>query len=276
MAEKVQPGQQWRPPSAADQNAWSETAEDFIGRRRLSNVGGQSWLRTKTDIILTKNISGADCRKGEVLGVFELLVALDDEHIWLEGNIPGAAQGGFGILKRPTSVDSIYELQVSGVVIALVNMSDTSHGRAEVVYGDVVLASSVDGDVQILWSPGVTGEQECVVLLGSTGSSSSCHEVRFQVVSADPSTRTALGEILSVPAGCVACDLPETTLGCTVIDICDPAGCFFNEPNEQLTGRQGWARYMMPITENICQPDPNYLVPQWEVFSLCCPIPECT
>lgn len=104
-------------------------------------------------------------------------------------------------------------------------------------------------------------------------SGTTCHTVRFQIVSADPTTRTALGEVMARPVGCT--DVPESMLGGTVIDICDPQGCFFNEPNEALTDRQGWARYMQPVTENICQPDLNYLVPQWEVFSLCCAIPDC-
>ena len=105
------------------------------------------------------------------------------------------------------------------------------------------------------------------------GSASGCDEVRFQVVSADPLTRTALGEILSRPVGCST--VPDSVLGGTVIEICDPAGCFFNEPGEELTDRQGWARYMQPAVVDTCQPDPNYLVPQWEVFSLCCAAPDC-
>jgi len=274
MTEKVQPGQAWHPPSAADQNAWSETADDFMRRRRLGKVHPKSRLRTQTDIIKVKNTSGGDRRKGEVLGVFDKLVNLDDEHIWLDGDAPASDQGGFGILKRPTPSGKIDELQVSGAVIAFVEILDVDHGRAIVVDGDHVLQSAGSGPVQILWAPtGLTGEQECVVLLG--GGSTACHEVRFQVVSADPSTRTALGEILSRPPDCALGDIPEATLGGTVIEICDPMGCFFNEPNEELTGRQGWARYMMPVSENICQPDPNYLVPQWEVFSLCCAVPDC-
>lgn len=101
-----------------------------------------------------------------------------------------------------------------------------------------------------------------------------CDEVRFQIVSADPTTRTALGEIMARPVGCS--DVPESTLGGTIIEICDPSGCYFNEPNVNLTGREGWAKRMMPVHENICQPDPNYLVPQWEVYALCCETPTCS
>lgn len=100
-----------------------------------------------------------------------------------------------------------------------------------------------------------------------------CHEVRFQIVSADPTTRSALGEILSRPVGCST--VPDAELGGTIIEICDPAGCYFNEPAEEMTDRQGWARYMQPATVDNCQPDPNYLVPQWEVFALCCAAPDC-
>lgn len=101
---------------------------------------------------------------------------------------------------------------------------------------------------------------------------SECHVMRFQITSVDPSTRTALVEILARPVGCGVSSLPDTLLGGTVAYVCDPLGCFFNEPSTDLTGRGGWARYMQPNTASACNP---YAEPSWEVFSLCCAIPEC-
>lgn len=91
-----------------------------------------------------------------------------------------------------------------------------------------------------------------------------CRVIRFQIVSADPTTRTALVEILARPYGCGINDIPDTLAGGTVAEVEDPCGCFFNEPNEELTGRCGWARYMSASYGG-----------QWEVFSLCCAFPDC-
>lgn len=119
-------------------------------------------------------------------------------------------------------------------------------------------------------------------LISGGNGGTECNVVMFEIVSSDPSTRTALVEIKGRPNGCS--DVPESTLGGTVLEVCDPQGCFLNEPNVQLTGRLGWARYMVPVGENICQPNAGtasgtlLLSPyaQWYVFQLCCRIPECS
>ena len=107
-------------------------------------------------------------------------------------------------------------------------------------------------------------------------STGACDMIRFQVLSADSTTRSALVQILGRPYGCGQNDLPGTDLGGTVAEVCDPAGCFFNEPDDQLIGRQGWARYIQPLTSTPCQPYQYNLVPEWEVFSLCCAVNDCT
>lgn len=111
-----------------------------------------------------------------------------------------------------------------------------------------------------------------LLLDSSGGTSSSCDTVRFMVVSSDPATRSALCEIRARPVGCGINDIPDTTLGGTVIEVCDPQGCYFNEPSSDLTGREGWAKYMLPITSNVCQ---VYPAAHWEVFALCCSTPDC-
>lgn len=107
-------------------------------------------------------------------------------------------------------------------------------------------------------------------------STKDCTIVRFQIVSADPSARTGFGEITARPAGCGINDVPETSLGGTVIELCDPTGCFFAAPEEELTGRMGWAKYMQPVGEVVCQPGETNPVPQWEVFALCCAVITCS
>lgn len=112
--------------------------------------------------------------------------------------------------------------------------------------------------------------------------SSQCHTARFRVLSVDEDTRVALCELLAVPAGCS--DVPGSSLvdpfG-TVLEVCDPSGCFFNEPEDEIFGRMGGAHYMLPLFETTCQPagsgsgsgtgtSGDDFVPQWEVVWLCC------
>jgi len=102
---------------------------------------------------------------------------------------------------------------------------------------------------------------------------SNCDVVVFRVISSDQSTRTALGEVLARPFGCS--DVPESSLGGTVIEVCDLAGCHLNAPPDELFGRIGWAKYMLPASTSICDPDPAYIVPHWLVVNLCCGLPPC-
>lgn len=104
----------------------------------------------------------------------------------------------------------------------------------------------------------------------------SCDEVRFQVLVADSLTRTALCAIVARPYGCSESDIPDTVLDGLAIEVCDPAGCFFNDPNDKLATREGWAKYMMPIPgSTFCQDGNYYLVPEWQVHSLCCETDTC-
>jgi hypothetical protein len=104
-----------------------------------------------------------------------------------------------------------------------------------------------------------------------------CDTVRFQILVADTLTRTALCVITARDYGCGIPDVPGTVLDGQAVEVCDPGGCFFNEPNPPLVGREGWAKYMMPVRgASWCQGDTPYpMEPEWEVFSLCCAIDSC-
>lgn len=108
------------------------------------------------------------------------------------------------------------------------------------------------------------------------GGGASCVDVRFQVLVADSVTRTALCVIVSRPYGCGIADIPDTIMDGTVIEVCDPAGCFFNDPNDELEGREGWAKYVTPIAgSTFCQDGSYEIVPEWQVYSLCCMTDRC-
>ena len=121
-----------------------------------------------SDVLKVKNISCGNRRRGEVLAVCSKLITnLDAEHLWVNAATPSEAMECFGILLKPTPADKIKKLQVSGRALALVNRSstDTVGKRCKVVSGSVVLQEDEEGDIDIIWGPGSTGEQECIVLL---------------------------------------------------------------------------------------------------------------
>jgi hypothetical protein len=271
MADKVSSGQ-GIPRSASLWNNIIDSANDFA-MRRLGSGGGSVGSLVSTDIVKIRNSSGAAIRQGELLEISGfLLTDLVRDSLWFEGDVPNSVRP-FGIALQDMPIDTIDRCQVSGVCIALVNVSDDGHGYAEVVSGDAVLHSTGTGPVRILYKPAGTGEKVCAVLLGGAGVAVDCNTVRFIVQSYTPSTRTAVGYVLSKPPGCAS--IPDSFLGGRFIEICDPQGCHFNRPSEEIMDSHGWARYQMPLEANICQPDPNYLIPQWEVVNLCCHVPSC-
>lgn len=273
MTEHVSSGQKAKLPSAALWNDTLDAGRAYGERHRLGERAatlGSSIIPLRVKM---RNDTAAEVPLGSVLQFgTKLVTETTMDYLWFAGALVSRTDWRYGICLEPIAEDTIGECQTAGPTVALVNVSSESHEFADVESGSTTLVSAVAGPWAILSKPSGTGVKTCVVDRDG-GSNSNCDMVRFQVVSSDPTTRTALGEILSRPVGCS--DVPESTLAGTVIEICDPSGCYFNEPNVTLTGRQGWAKYMMPTQENICQPDINYLVPQWEVFALCCETPTC-
>ena len=99
--------------------------------------------------------------------------------------------------------------------------------------------------------------------------------VRFQIVSSDPTTFTGLAEVLAWDYGFTLTQVPALILG-SVIEICDPRACFLNEPNVDLTGRQGTAVYRQGVgSDDICRTGYEPFPGVWEVDGLCCRLLSC-
>jgi len=107
--------------------------------------------------------------------------------------------------------------------------------------------------------------------------------IRFLVISSDPNTLTVLGEVKAWDAGYTLYDVPGDLnaafglgppLG--VVEVCDPSGCYFDEPYDMLFGRMGWAKYTSSLTADSCRTGYPPFPPKWEVFSLCCAKPLCS
>lgn len=107
---------------------------------------------------------------------------------------------------------------------------------------------------------------------------SNCADVRFEILVADSASRSALCHIMARPYGCAVADVPGTLFDGLVIEVCDPAGCYFNETDDALIGREGWAKYVLPISgASHCQSGETnyYLTEEWEVYALCCATQAC-
>ncbi|MDE2426774.1 MAG: hypothetical protein KGO96_12805 [Elusimicrobia bacterium] len=96
-----------------------------------------------------------------------------------------------------------------------------------------------------------------------------CRDIRFVIVGADISGEFATCDVVAVDYGFQQSDVYGIDVNGTV-EVYDPTGCFFNEPNASLTGRMGSARLRQPLGVYGADPVDHYNVPQWEVYSLCC------
>jgi hypothetical protein len=107
------------------------------------------------------------------------------------------------------------------------------------------------------------------------GSGGRVTSVRFKIVSSDPTTLSGLATILAWDYGFSKTAIPASILGNTVIEICDPMGCFLNEPNVDLTDRAGVAVYRESDVPDNCRTGYVPFPGVWEVTSLCCKLLSC-
>jgi hypothetical protein len=168
--DKVSPGQPFKAPRAETWNGMVDAGNAYRATR-LSNGAPEPTRPRETDIIKLRNSSSGNRARGQILRIDgKAITDLSDEHIWLIGQAP-TDDDYFGILKEPIADGEIGRVQVSGCCFALVNVTDADHTRAKAVAANHVLQSGDDGPVEILFAPGGTGQQECVVRFGGGGGS---------------------------------------------------------------------------------------------------------
>ena len=110
---------------------------------------------------------------------------------------------------------------------------------------------------------------------GGRGGGGRITSVRFKIVSSDPTTLSGLAQIIAWDYGFAKTQIPATIAGNTVIEICDPMGCFLNEPNVDLTDRAGVAVYRDADAIDNCRTGYAPFDGVWEVTSLCCKLLSC-
>jgi hypothetical protein len=108
----------------------------------------------------------------------------------------------------------------------------------------------------------------------AAGGGGSVTKIRFKIASSDPTTFTALVDILAWDAGFGINEVPyqigTPDIPIRVVEVCDPAGCFLNEPKEDLFDRAGWAMLMDGSPGGFCRDGYGPFAPVWEVIQLCC------
>ena len=167
MADKVSAGQPI-PRSASLWNNIIGSANAFAAQQ-LGQPGGRNTQPIPTDVVKIKNSSGSHIRLGEVLDIsgFLLTNVLRDS-LWFDGDEPDGTRP-FAIALQDIPDGSIDRAQVSGVCVALVNVTDEDHGYAETRDGEIVLQSAATGPVRILYKPPGTAEALCAVVFASVG-----------------------------------------------------------------------------------------------------------
>jgi hypothetical protein len=114
------------------------------------------------------------------------------------------------------------------------------------------------------------------------GISSKVTTIRFRIVSSDPADFMVLGKVLAWDgdSGFDRFDIQDDVNGpgqipLGVVEVCDPTGCFFDEPPDELFDRTGWARRMYSEEGDGCRSRYPPYPTLWEVFSLCCKRKAC-
>jgi hypothetical protein len=176
MAEKVSSNQLWTPPRAADWNAAMAAGEQYTLREANSKGGKIIHPLADRTAVKVRNDSGGNRVRGEVLEIGAILIdELDPLHLWFEGHTPDLTRP-FGILRDALASGQFGDgenLQVAGVCLAKVNVTDTDHDHAEPADGEHVLQSATAGPVRLLESPDATGEQTLAVLFTATPATAS-------------------------------------------------------------------------------------------------------
>ena len=99
--------------------------------------------------------------------------------------------------------------------------------------------------------------------------------IQFRITSSDfCDSCTVKARVLAIPVGTTIGSLPDIdTYDNDSVTIYDKSGCFFNEPEEDLLNRIGFAHRLNFLEDGPCA---NTIGELWAVTSLCCDDLDCT
>lgn len=162
--KKVSPGDPIRIP-AATWNNLTEVADwwtrsQAIGRAAGGGIGGGRTIRVR-------NTSGSTRDRGNILQIGDIEEGeLDRRFLWFTGEAPNATwDKRICVLLDPAVNNTFARAEVLGLVTAEVNVANTSHTTCKVAANTYVLQSDFDGPIPIIYQPGNTNTQTCVVVL---------------------------------------------------------------------------------------------------------------
>jgi hypothetical protein len=277
---KVSPGSPFRAPPATIWNNMVDAGRAFADGQ-LSNSDPGPTRPRPTDLLKLKNSSAANRRKGEILKIDgKVIETVTDEHIWLDG-VAVTDDCRFGILKAPAESEEVVIAQVSGVCMALVNVTDEDHTFAAAADGEYVLQSGSSGPLEILFAPAGTGELECAVRFAGGGGESLVGFViesfTEEVVNEDESVTPAYATCRVTFGSCNGSVAGADEYG--MIRVYDQLmRCLFNEPAGDLIGRRGHAARFRPTEDEATELDEpveyGYALERpcrYQALGLCCP-----
>lgn len=231
--------------------------------------------------VVVRNSTEDDLPRFSVLGIdgpiYDPLTErtrVEDE-VQIKGVTPTAAHAGrFLITQGAIAADDWGEAAAVGLTFALLHDPEGGPtGRyANVRDGETKSLKRAPGPVgssaPIVWENTELDDDDLRLVLvhlnpqpigGATGGGT----VVFTIDSYDYATGIALCNVEYRQYG-VTTLYGESEYG--IIEVIDPAGCYFNEAEIDLLGRWGTASYMQPVTAI----DP-YQPGVWVVIGLCCP-----
>ena len=99
--------------------------------------------------------------------------------------------------------------------------------------------------------------------------------IQFRIISSDfCDSCTVKARVIALPVGVAIGSLPDIdTYDNDSVTIYDKSGCFFNEPEEDLLNRFGFAHRLNFLEDGPCA---NTIGELWAVTSLCCDDLDCT
>ena len=206
---KVRPKQVWKPPPAVDHNAMGAAADMY---RRGPDGSPERQQPVATDVIMVRNDSGADKRRGDVLALTraKLLSVVSREHPWISAEGLDAANRNYilCVLLDPLPAGKIGPAQIAGIAPAYVNVLATWHRRA-FPSGGATVQSGLFGPMELMSAPTVTGEQLCHVKIGHADNRSVVAKVGRSGISAARRRKRCL----TLGSGTVSLYGPTGTVG---------------------------------------------------------------
>ena len=196
---------QTAPPSAA---AWNDVLRMLQWwKANVESAGGprSARLPAPTDTILIRNDSGADRARYDCLAI--LTHELTDPDQWqrmLAADDPTSPVDQVAVLQEPIPDGKWGLAQVTGVCWATVALDSLWHDHAFPVRSAHVLGSGFFGPHRILWHPGSSGEQTCLLALQAP-----C-PARYALTPAagiDAGTEAGSGDSLTITPAYADCDL---------------------------------------------------------------------